>query len=201
MSKIIVPVLTRNDISIEFTKDAPISLTAIWKMAGSPESQTPNKWKILPGTKRLVKQVEQGLNMGESHFVLKSTRGGNNPQTFACKEIADAYEKYLRNNRQSICRPEKYYSDALAKKLKGEREVQTLAGNIDVLTSTQVIEVKSVKNWKAAIGQVLVYGSYYPSHEKRIHLYGETQEKYLEMVSQHCQKLGIVMTWTKRVEI
>jgi hypothetical protein len=87
------------------------------------------------------------------------------------------------------------YSNAIAIEEQGKREVPTLAGNIDVLTSGQVIEVKSVKQWKSAVGQVLVYGYYYPSHQKRVHLYGEAQESFLSMVEGHCARLGVVMTW------
>lgn len=87
------------------------------------------------------------------------------------------------------------YCKALAKKENGLIEVQTLTGRIDVLTSTELIEVKQVKGWKQALGQVLVYGSYYPSHQKRIHLFGETQESFLAMVESHCSKFDVYVTW------
>lgn len=92
-------------------------------------------------------------------------------------------------------RRESDYSNDLSKQLGGKREVVTLAGNIDVLTPTEVIEVKPVKEWKAALGQVLVYGSYYPSHQKRIHLFGETQESFLALIESHCSKFNVRMTW------
>jgi hypothetical protein len=92
-------------------------------------------------------------------------------------------------------RKESDYSDLLAKQLDGKREVKTLAGNIDILTNSEVIEVKNIKAWKHALGQVIVYGNYYPSHKKRIHLYGETQESFLDMIRSHCKKLNILVTW------
>ena len=73
--------------------------------------------------------------------------------------------------------------------------VKTLAGAIDILTATEVVEVKKIGSWKHAIGQVLVYGDYYPSHQKRIHLYGETQESFLTTIKKHCEKRGILVTW------
>ena len=90
---------------------------------------------------------------------------------------------------------ESLYAKDLAIALDGQREVKTLAGAIDVLTATEVIEVKKIGSWKHAIGQVLVYGDYYPSHQKRIHLYGETQESFLSMIEKHCEKRGILVTW------
>jgi hypothetical protein len=92
-------------------------------------------------------------------------------------------------------RKESDYSNLLAKQLNGKREVETLAGNIDILTNSEVIEVKNIKAWKHALGQVIVYGNYYPSHKKRIHLYGETQESFLDTIRFHCKKLNIIVTW------
>ena len=55
-------------------------------------------------------------------------------------------------------------------------EVLTSAGRIDLLTDGEIIEVKRVSNWKAALGQVLVYSAFYPEHRKRIHLFGRHSE-------------------------
>lgn len=87
------------------------------------------------------------------------------------------------------------YRNNLAQKLDGKKDVKTLAGNIDILTNSQIIEVKEIKSWKHALGQVLVYSDYYPSHEKRIHLYGETQQSFLEMINKHCVKRKVIVTW------
>jgi hypothetical protein len=105
----IAPLLTKNNISIEFTKDRPISLTAIWKMEGSPESQTPNKWKILPTTKKLITQVKKNVKGGKSSFeagsefkdIIKTTRGGNNPETVAHWKLALEYAAYLNIETKS----------------------------------------------------------------------------------------------------
>ena len=72
---------------------------------------------------------------------------------------------------------------------------ETVIDELSIAGETQIIEVKAVKQWKAALGQVLVYSHYYPSHEKRIHLYGETQESFLEMIKNHCEKFSVVVTW------
>jgi hypothetical protein len=90
---------------------------------------------------------------------------------------------------------EKEVQVKLSTKLNGQMEINTLAGRIDILTATEVIEVKSVNQWKAALGQVLVYGDYYPSHSMRIHLFGEIQESYLDMIKRHCEKRSVIVTW------
>jgi len=112
--------LDRNGVQVEFSKTELVSLTKLWKMAGSPESQKPAQWNRLPETKKLVKQItkevkgrkshngsQQGSpNMGKSHNgsqqgsqddskVVKTIRGGNNPETLAHYKIALEYAGYL----------------------------------------------------------------------------------------------------------
>ncbi len=64
-------------------------------------------------------------------------------------------------------------SDFLAQTRNGEREVATPVGRIDVLTLTEVIEVKRIQLWKHAMGQVLAYSRFYPDHVKKIYLYND----------------------------
>ncbi|NJL43014.1 MAG: hypothetical protein HC935_05970 [Pseudanabaena sp. SU_2_4] len=90
---------------------------------------------------------------------------------------------------------EAWYRDRLADKLKGKVEVNTEAGRIDILTDTELIEVKRVSGWKGAIGQVKTYGRYYPNHSKRIHLFGKLTERGLKMIQGVCQSEGILVTY------
>lgn len=61
--------------------------------------------------------------------------------------------------------------DKLALSLNGQVEASSRSGRIDVLTETEIIEVKEITNWKSALGQILAYGIDYPSHAKRLHLF------------------------------
>lgn len=79
----------------------------------------------------------------------------------------------------------------LLEKLGGIREAIVPAGRIDLLTSTHVIEVKEAANWKHAIGQVLVYSSYFPSRKPMIYLFGEGLDKYRKLAKEHSERLGI----------
>lgn len=71
---------------------------------------------------------------------------------------------------------EQQVRDRLQSQLGGLIEVATPAGRIDLLTDTEIIEVKHVSEWKSAIGQVLAYSGFYPEHGKRIHLWGKKGE-------------------------
>lgn len=97
---------------------------------------------------------------------------------------------------------EKVYSDALAQALDGKREVITPVGRIDVLTESEVIEVKHISGWKAAVGQVTLYAAYYPDLGKRIHLFTSqdpTNEQKL-LIEVECCKVGVRVTWNELEE-
>ena len=58
--------------------------------------------------------------------------------------------------------------DKLSKKLNGKREVECSSGIIDIITDEEIIEVKNIKNWKHAIGQIISYELDYINKQKRI---------------------------------
>jgi len=143
MTTSIVPVLTRNDISIEFTKDKPISLTAIWKMEGSPSGKTPSAWSRLPETKRLVTQIKKNVKVCKSHDgtasglqdIIKTTRGGNNPETVGHWKLALEYAAYLNVETKSwmlgivgdyIESPEDFAANILIESHNKERQQRAL---------------------------------------------------------------------------
>lgn len=93
--------------------------------------------------------------------------------------------------------PEAEVSGRLARRLKGLREVHTPHGRIDVLTDTEVIEVKVFEQWKAGLGQVLSYGRFYPNHKLRLHLFGCTRRKALDEVIRTCKSFNVEVTLDK----
>jgi hypothetical protein len=67
--------------------------------------------------------------------------------------------------------------DALKAKEGGNTEVKTSHGRyVDVLTSTEVIEVKCARHATAALGQVLDYALDWPLRTPRVHLFGTARE-------------------------
>lgn len=167
-----------------------ISLTDMWRVSGSPRNQTAPRWLRQEQTQLLVITLRSQYQ-GEITYAKRGRNGG----TFAVDELAFKYWEYL-NTRTRIRLTEKSVQKRLAKTLgKVQREVPTLAGNIDILTERELIEVKSVKSWKCAVGQVLVYAQSYPNHQKRIHLFGEASLNFLSMIRSTCAPLGIDVTW------
>ncbi|NET59781.1 MAG: KilA-N domain-containing protein [Symploca sp. SIO2E6] len=167
-----------------------ISLTDMWRVSGSAKSRAPSPWLRQQQTRLLVKSLQSQF-LGEIAYSKRGKNGG----TFAIDELAFKYWEYL-NSGHRVRLTEKSVQKRLAKILgQVQREVQTLAGNIDLLTERELIEVKSIKSWKFAVGQVLIYGQSYPNHQKRIHLFGEATPDFLSMIRSYCTPLDIEVTW------
>lgn len=90
---------------------------------------------------------------------------------------------------------ESSYRDQLASLLGGKTEIWTPAGYVDVATQTEIIELKKVKQWKDAIGQILVYSHYFPGCQKKICLIGQATTEFKAVVQEHCDRLEITLEW------
>ena len=122
-------------------------------------------------------------------------RNGGNPMASAFYEgmsLEDAVNSSKAPKKKKS--PEKRVQTALRYKLGGHIEVETPVGRIDLLTHDELIEVKQVKDWKGAIGQLLTYGYYYPDHALRLHLYGKCHSDTYDLIEMHCSRLGIRVT-------
>lgn len=102
------------------------------------------------------------------------------------------YPKASHKKRQT----EKVVRDRLASSIAGSKiEVSTESGRIDILTPSEVIEVKQVRRYKHAIGQVTSYSYYYPQHTRRIHLYGKVSPKQRQLIVNECGAVSISVTF------
>ena len=78
--------------------------------------------------------------------------------------------------------------------LGGKVEAYTKFGLIDLLTETELIEIKVAHRWKDAIGHIVAKSEKYPNHKKRLHLFG-IQEPILDNIQDICDRLGIQVTF------
>jgi hypothetical protein len=58
----------------------------------------------------------------------------------------------------------------------------TPIGVIDILTETEIIEIKMFAHWQKSIGQILSYSYYYPEHNKKIYFFGNKLSKEKEKI-------------------
>jgi hypothetical protein len=140
----------------------------------------------------------------------QGTRGASSAKTLSQKDfnLLLTYEACLGNpyaaqaltgNRVAIKTRERKSEEReaqlkLAKTLSGEIEVATRLGRIDVLTPEEIIEVKLWGGWKCALGQILVYGDYYPNHRKKIHCCGRIPVDIAE-IKKHLDKHDVCLSW------
>ena len=92
--------------------------------------------------------------------------------------------------------PERDVRDRLQLQLGGKVEAYTKFGLIDLLTETELIEIKVANRWKDAIGHILAKSYKYPNHSKRLHLFG-SEEPILETIEDVCRPWNIRVTFEK----
>lgn len=131
--------------------------------------------------------VDQLIHINES-VGLNEERG-----TYAHLDICDKFLEWC--NKTSNSKLETTIRDSLASQINGQIEVSTVCGFVDILTPTEIIEVKSYKNWLKGVGQLMIYGQDFPDHQKRLHLFGKSSEnKKLQIIS-YCTNLNIIVTF------
>jgi hypothetical protein len=79
---------------------------------------------------------------------------------------------------------EVWYRDTLQALVGGECEVKLSPKDIaDVVTDTVIYEVKAMRNWERAIGQLARYQSHAPSKTKAMVLFGTTKKITIEEIA------------------
>jgi hypothetical protein len=72
--------------------------------------------------------------------------------------------------------------------------VQTIHGPIDLLTPTELIEIKRIEDWKEGLGQVMVKSPAFPDHAKRLHLFGQS-DRTLRNIKATCKQFEISVSY------
>ena len=70
-----------------------LSLTDLWRAAGSPSGKEPAQWLRQDATTQLIETVSEILNMCQTHII--KSRRGKSGGSYAHKNIALDYAKYL----------------------------------------------------------------------------------------------------------
>lgn len=92
-------------------RDQQVSLTDMWKAAGSVENRRPACWLRHDSTAQFVEHIAATLNVSQEHIdkntgkpgLVVSERGGRNPGTWAHWQVAMAYAKYLSPEFHAWC--------------------------------------------------------------------------------------------------
>jgi len=99
------------------------------------------------------------------------------------KTNLEIFEKELETIEGSfVDQQEREIRDQMAEMLNGEIEVENIFGFIDIVTETEIIEIKKGNCWKHGLGQLLAYSAdiKMKNKQKRLHLF---DIKDLDLVS------------------
>ena len=100
----------------------------------------------------------------------------------------DADKRVLR--RMTVVQREAFFRDREAARIGAVREVKCGGGWCDLLSSSEVVEVKAGRFWRHALGQVLAYATYWPERRRRIHLF-DVERAQVEEAARICAVYGV----------
>ena len=160
-------------------------------------------WLRNDENKILINEVDNELKKSADSSIKKHTKAlitlqkeCNNTLrgTYVHPDIMPNIIKWMKNPRHN--QPEFQIQQKLNKKLNGMCEVSTKLGIIDILTDDKIIEIKHVKQWKSALGQILIYSRFYPNHTRCIHLFGtNNNDELLDEIEEIYSEYDIELTY------
>jgi hypothetical protein len=99
-----------------------------------------------------------------------------------------------------VIESERMIQVALQGREGGEREVETPAGFVDLLTDEYVIEVKHVSDWKDA-AKVVLLAQYFNGKKPRVHLFGSYAADFRALVEKCYAGVNILVTWERALPV
>jgi aspartyl-tRNA synthetase len=158
----------RNKGTIEFIKELEIvmgiSMSQLFQSNTGGDSKLQGTW-VHP---RIATHLAQWIS---PEFAVKVTGWIEEWKLTEVKNNDDwLYE--LHNLKVSkTSQREKEIQLKLKDDLSAEIEIKTKFGYIDLLSKTDIIEIKVANKWKSALGQILSYSDEYPNHKKWLYLF------------------------------
>lgn len=125
----------------------------------------------------------------DNNLSLSTLRSGN--RTIRALKIMPGLGKTKRRNQI-----EWEVRDRLQSRIGGQTEASNPWGLIDLLTDTEIIEIKVINQWKEAFGHLLPKSEALPQRQKRLHLFGHVDTN-LERIIEYCSKHDVLVTFEK----
>jgi hypothetical protein len=167
-----------------------VNATELCIAGGKEWSRFINLWS----TEQFLQELSIKLDIPKSElYVSKQGRGGG---TYIHPDFLPELQHWLKRR----CRneyAEKAVKEEFVKTLPKnyKTEVACAAGFVDVVTPKEVIEIKAIRSWKAAIGQAITYQLFFPEKTARIHLFGDKKSTDVPVIKDVCKSLGIRVTF------
>jgi hypothetical protein len=103
-------------------------------------------------------------------------------------------EKGTMVTSEVVIETERMIQLALQGREGGQREVETPAGLVDVVTDEYAIEIKHVSNWKDG-AKVLFYNQFLKGKKPRVHFFGGYSSASKDLIEQCYSAVGVAVTW------
>ena len=167
-----------------------VNATELCISEGKEWSRFINLWS----TEQFLQDLSVKLNIPKTElYISKQGRGGG---TYIHPELVLELQKWLKRR----CRndyAEKAVKEEFVKNLPKnyKTEVACAAGFVDIVTPKEIIEIKAIRNWKAAIGQAITYQLFFPEKAARIHLFGDKKSTDVAVIKDVCKSLNIRVTF------
>jgi len=175
-------------------EDGYVNLTALAR----PYNQRVANFLKTKSIRRTLQNLAKELGLEPDQLI--DIRQGGIPElqgTWAHEEIALKFDRWLK--KPSSVKAETKVQERLQTTLGGEREVVHPVGKIDLLTQSEIIEVKEVSVWMKGVGQLMIYGQDYPFHQKRLHVFGVVSTDKKALIENYCTCLSIEVSWEYQV--
>lgn len=155
------------------------------------------RWALfisLLSTQEFLEDLSLKLNIPKTDLYI-STKGRLG-KTLIHPEFLPELQKWLKRQYRNDY-AEKAIKEEFVKTLPKnyKTEVACAAGFVDVVTPKEVIEIKALGSWKAAIGQALTYQLFFPEKTARIHLFGDKKSTDVTVIKDVCKSLGVRVTF------
>ena len=113
---------------------------------------------------------------------------------FACAAKANLkmHGCYIRNDPDV----KEYNVQIKVERETGGKPAKCPIGFADIVSDTEIIEIKVWKRYREAIGQLLTYSVFFPNKQKRLHFFGhKPDDETLEAINEICVKYNISLTY------
>ena len=175
-----------------------VNATEIAKSYGKPVYEIQrSKWFIQMAQNLSVKlglPIERPVNhydvMQPMKQPLIERSRGTGGGTYWHPLLAEEVQRAMRY--KAIVKPSQDEAEVVAR-YSGRKEVITPVGRIDILTPTLIIEVKAIKHWKGALGQVLAYRHFYPNHQPHLILFGKVKPLMKRTINAIANDCGVTI--------
>jgi hypothetical protein len=162
----------------ELAKSLGVEKTSLWKSTPGRNGRT----LVHPAVHtRLVLWISESFHVPVTMW-LERTKIND-------KVIAEEHREAIEKLKPTFSHQyEAEVRERLANEVNGQQCVIGKFGEIDIVTTTEVIEIKWIKKWAHALGQVLAHVKSMPERSPRVHFFG-FDEDYTPGILDHIKLL------------